>query len=480
MRFVGTRRTFRRVYKMLLHVTPDDREEQGNAFARVLDERLQTAEPAAPAFHLPSEIDDAIPVGGNAGGMVLPLQGEALPPEQVVVAPVEVRNDGLPQEDSNGQPQQAPAIFVMSGQGEIAAPTRVEVPAAQNTLAATGSQPTAEPAVNEANKLSAEETPVQAVVLPMADVETPVQAVVLPVADVETPAQVAVLPAADVETPVQTLANAQALTGKDVEALVQQDAAQRVRDWRGLSLNPQGEWTGTVRADGSVVQVVPLANGGQLQQFADSLRQGMNQELAAVSAASERGTSSSHHAPSGTAELTSWRADTAGATSAGSVRGTLTMGSFSQVLQGEMSGQALGERVGDHAWGERVSQRVALMLGQKISSAHIQLDPPELGAMNIKVSLHGDQASVSFHSAHAVVRDALEQSFPRLQEMLNQQGLQLVDAQVSDRQPSGHGGFGQSGNAASGSAAPPDQDEILDNMQSRSVQLVSGLIDFYA
>lgn len=431
---------------------PDDREEQGNAFARVLDERLQTAEPAAPAFHLPSEIDDAIPVGGNAGGMVLPLQGEALPPEQVVVAPVEVRNDGLPQEDSNGQPQQAPAIFVMSGQGEIAAPTRVEVPAAQNTLAATGSQPTAEPAVNEANKLSAEETPVQAVVLPMADVETP----------------------------VQTLANAQALTGKDVEALVQQDAAQRVRDWRGLSLNPQGEWTGTVRADGSVVQVVPLANGGQLQQFADSLRQGMNQELAAVSAASERGTSSSHHAPSGTAELTSWRADTAGATSAGSVRGTLTMGSFSQVLQGEMSGQALGERVGDHAWGERVSQRVALMLGQKISSAHIQLDPPELGAMNIKVSLHGDQASVSFHSAHAVVRDALEQSFPRLQEMLNQQGLQLVDAQVSDRQPSGHGGFGQSGNAASGSAAPPDQDEILDNMQSRSVQLVSGLIDFYA
>ena len=431
---------------------PDDREEQGNAFARVLDERLQTAEPAAPAFHLPSEIDDAIPVGGNAGGMVLPLQGEALPPEQVVVAPVEVRNDGLPQEDSNGQPQQAPAIFVMSGQGEIAAPTRVEVPAAQNTLAATGSQPTAEPAVNEANKLSAEETPVQAVVLPMADVETP----------------------------VQTLANAQALTGKDVEALVQQDAAQRVRDWRGLSLNPQGEWTGTVRADGSVVQVVPLANGGQLQQFADSLRQGMNQELAAVSAASERGTSSSHHAPSGTAELTSWRADTAGATSAGSVRGTLTMGSFSQVLQGEMSGQALGERVGDHAWSERVSQRVALMLGQKISSAHIQLDPPELGAMNIKVSLHGDQASVSFHSAHAVVRDALEQSFPRLQEMLNQQGLQLVDAQVSDRQPSGHGGFGQSGNAASGSAAPPDQDEILDNMQSRSVQLVSGLIDFYA
>lgn len=431
---------------------PDDREEQGNAFARVLDERLQTAEPAAPAFHLPSEIDDAIPVGGNAGGMVLPLQGEALPPEQVVVAPVEVRNDGLPQEDSNGQPQQAPAIFVMSGQGEIAAPTRVEVPAAQNTLAATGSQPTAEPAVNEANKLSAEETPVQAVVSPMADVETP----------------------------VQTLANAQALTGKDVEALVQQDAAQRVRDWRGLSLNPQGEWTGTVRADGSVVQVVPLANGGQLQQFADSLRQGMNQELAAVSAASERGTSSSHHAPSGTAELTSWRADTAGATSAGSVRGTLTMGSFSQVLQGEMSGQALGERVGDHAWGERVSQRVALMLGQKISSAHIQLDPPELGAMNIKVSLHGDQASVSFHSAHAVVRDALEQSFPRLQEMLNQQGLQLVDAQVSDRQPSGHGGFGQSGNAASGSAAPPDQDEILDNMQSRSVQLVSGLIDFYA
>ena len=475
--------------------TPHNREEKGNGFARVLDERLQMPEAATPASRRSPEIDDSMPADGNAGGMVLPLQGEVLPPEQVSIAfgeaadplpatlpakvesspevPVEILNDGVSQEDTLGQSQQASAIFVMSGQDAIAPSTAV--PAAQSPLVAvdephvgqeghaaiavTESSRTDEAVVNDTSQVFVEEPLMPANILPVSDTETAVQ-------------MIAGTPRAE---PL-----AQTLTGKDVEALVQQDAAQRVRDWRGLSLGPESGRMSMTPAEGAPVPALPLAHGGQLQQFADSLRQAVNQELSAVSGSSERGSNSAGSVQTGAAELMPWRAEAAGATANNTARGTLATSSFSQVLQGEVFGQPLGERVGNHAWGERLSQRVSLMLGQKISSAHIQLDPPELGAMSIRVSVHGDQASVSFHSAHAVVRDALEQSFPRLQEMLNQQGLQLADAQVSDRNASGQGGFGQSAHGAQSSAAPLDQDEMPDNMQSRVVQLASGLIDFYA
>jgi flagellar hook-length control protein FliK len=121
---------------------------------------------------------------------------------------------------------------------------------------------------------------------------------------------------------------------------------------------------------------------------------------------------------------------------------------------------------------------VALMTGLKLSSARIELDPPELGAMTVKVSVSGDQASVSFASPHAIVRDALEQTFPRLQEMLGQQGLQLADAQVSDQSAERR----QSGDAASGnrSAAEGNGDEGSESVAVQNVKVATSLIDYYA
>ncbi|MFT5084014.1 MAG: flagellar hook-length control protein FliK [Lentisphaeria bacterium] len=66
--------------------------------------------------------------------------------------------------------------------------------------------------------------------------------------------------------------------------------------------------------------------------------------------------------------------------------------------------------------------------------ADIQLDPPELGPMQVKVSVNQDQASVTFVSANAQVRDALEQTVSRLREMLNEQGLNLVNVDVSSHE----------------------------------------------
>lgn len=89
--------------------------------------------------------------------------------------------------------------------------------------------------------------------------------------------------------------------------------------------------------------------------------------------------------------------------------------------------------VGKPGWSESVMQRVMWMSSQNISRAEIALNPPELGPMNIKISSTGDQASVVFSSHHGSVREALDQGLARLREMMENQGINLADVDVSDQ-----------------------------------------------
>lgn len=84
-------------------------------------------------------------------------------------------------------------------------------------------------------------------------------------------------------------------------------------------------------------------------------------------------------------------------------------------------------------WAQATGERVLWMVHQKVQSAEIQLDPPELGPLQVRVSVHQDQVSVSFVSAHGQVRDALDMQSLRLREMFEAQGLNLVDVDVSDQ-----------------------------------------------
>ena len=82
-------------------------------------------------------------------------------------------------------------------------------------------------------------------------------------------------------------------------------------------------------------------------------------------------------------------------------------------------------------WSQQVGDRVHWMIGQNLNQADIHLNPPELGALQVHIQMHGDQASVSFSSPHALVRDALDAAMPRLREMMHDAGLTLGDVNVS-------------------------------------------------
>ncbi len=96
---------------------------------------------------------------------------------------------------------------------------------------------------------------------------------------------------------------------------------------------------------------------------------------------------------------------------------------------------AVNVPVGGDGWGDAVADKVMWFSANKVSSAEIHLNPPDLGPLQVRVSTQQDQASVVFTSQHAAVRDALDQALPRLRDMMGNQGMQLLDVSVGGHTP---------------------------------------------
>jgi flagellar hook-length control protein FliK len=132
-------------------------------------------------------------------------------------------------------------------------------------------------------------------------------------------------------------------------------------------------------------------------------------------------------------------------------------------------------------WGRAMGERAIMMAQHGPKVAHIQLDPPELGAMQIRIHMQGgDQVSVSFTSPNAMVREALEQQMPRLREMFADQGLRLQDSSVADQSPQQQSGQrDQSPQGQAGSSGYAGTETGMgEGMTMQAVKV--GLVDYYA
>ncbi|MCG9679534.1 flagellar hook-length control protein FliK [Vibrio sp. Isolate24] len=83
--------------------------------------------------------------------------------------------------------------------------------------------------------------------------------------------------------------------------------------------------------------------------------------------------------------------------------------------------------------GDQVAERVQMMMSKNLKNIDIRLDPPELGRLQIRMNMTGEGATVHFTVANQQARDVIEQSMPRLREMLAQQGVQLGDSSVQQQ-----------------------------------------------
>ncbi len=131
-------------------------------------------------------------------------------------------------------------------------------------------------------------------------------------------------------------------------------------------------------------------------------------------------------------------------------------------------------------WNQQISKRVAIMNSEGLQTARIQLDPPELGALEIKIKVQNDQVNVGFTSNHAVVRDALESQAPRLREMMEQEGINLADVNVSEQgQQQGSGGADAEGQFNEDGSPNLDTDAEMEK-SSETVSESESLVDYFA
>ncbi len=139
--------------------------------------------------------------------------------------------------------------------------------------------------------------------------------------------------------------------------------------------------------------------------------------------------------------------------------------------------------VGQPGWGEAVGQQVTWFVSQKISTASLRLNPQHLGPMEMAVTMDGDKASITFTSQQSMVRDALESSIPRLREMLSENGLNLVNVNVSQQGKSRRDGQDESGFGQGSAVAKDDAgaSEAVSASELRRMTIpMQGLVDDYA
>ncbi len=85
-------------------------------------------------------------------------------------------------------------------------------------------------------------------------------------------------------------------------------------------------------------------------------------------------------------------------------------------------------------WAEPLAQRLAGLATRGANTAEVRLHPPSLGQLEVRITLHNDQASISLASASPEVREALQQALPRLDSLLDSLGIELADTQITDRE----------------------------------------------
>lgn len=86
-------------------------------------------------------------------------------------------------------------------------------------------------------------------------------------------------------------------------------------------------------------------------------------------------------------------------------------------------------------WGrelvEQLRSRLQLSKSDQIQHAHVRLDPPELGRLDVSLRLDGDKVSVHFTAAHPQLREALAANAERLRFDFDGSQMQLTDVSVS-------------------------------------------------
>ncbi|MFY9329879.1 MAG: flagellar hook-length control protein FliK [Georgfuchsia sp.] len=146
---------------------------------------------------------------------------------------------------------------------------------------------------------------------------------------------------------------------------------------------------------------------------------------------------------------------------------------------------ALPAPLGSYDWNSQLGQRIVWMSGQQNQVANISINPPELGPVELRLTLDNQQstqnATLHFVSPHAAVREAIETSMPRLRELMADAGITLGNATVSGESYPQQQTFGQESTAAKNTATlSSGKSGAIEAMPPSASSRGSTLLDTFA
>lgn len=147
----------------------------------------------------------------------------------------------------------------------------------------------------------------------------------------------------------------------------------------------------------------------------------------------------------------------------------------------------VGTPLREAGWSNDFSQKIVWMANNDRQTAQITLNPPQMGPIDISLTVGNDSATALFVSANAEVRETIEAALPRLREMLAGAGIELGQASVSDQSPR------QQANQDAGKPGTPgaphwqadnailgERSDGLPHQRGGTLQHGSGLVDTFA
>ena len=137
--------------------------------------------------------------------------------------------------------------------------------------------------------------------------------------------------------------------------------------------------------------------------------------------------------------------------------------------------------VSEPGFAQALSRQVVWMVDKDAQVAELRINPPELGPIEVRLTLTQDSAVAEFVSPHAEVRAAIENAIVRLRDAMAEAGIQLGEASVSAES------FSQRADAEASSRQTRDgyrespvDGRGADRSNESTVTLRRGLVDVFA
>lgn len=136
---------------------------------------------------------------------------------------------------------------------------------------------------------------------------------------------------------------------------------------------------------------------------------------------------------------------------------------------------SIQQEVTNPQWGDKFAEHIVWMGQQGVKSALIKIHPEELGPIEINIKMVKDTATVSISSHSSHVCNIVDQSLPKLRDLMANQGLTLAEVNINSDGKSQ--GSPQQNNFNQGIANPTEDEVLLTPLNRKPTK---GLIDYFA